>query len=369
MVKFFRIADKAIRPACQIIYYTVCGFLILEALFQFAALFAVNRSTDHNAALRDTVLCVGDSYTYGAGVASDQSYPSQLRIMLNAQKMDAINCGVPSANSAVILERLQENRRDSAEVFLNLGLTHYHSGDHSTARDFFDQGIHADPDFAANYHFLGDMEWDYGSRERGLYLMEKAIDLDPSNFRYRYGLGYRLDDSPDRALELLLQACALNPWDRNVNQCIGYYSAKLGRYQEAAEFYQFIGDMDSVDAMHLADRHGNMARIVLDSVTGKWLDRDLRAIVRTCRQYGSEVILMNYPIYDNSVVMNLARKHGIKFVDIYQAFRGLQDQSGMLLNDLHCSAQGNLLTARLVCQEVLKLTENSACVTQNSGFN
>jgi lysophospholipase L1-like esterase len=54
------------------------------------------------------ILCVGDSHTYGVGVAPEQSYPSQLEGMLRARGVRArvVNAGVPGLNSTQLRERI-----------------------------------------------------------------------------------------------------------------------------------------------------------------------------------------------------------------------------------------------------------------------
>ncbi len=57
-----------------------------------------------------TILCVGDSYTYGGLGGFDQTYPYQLQMMLNsgrtAEKVQVINGGVCEYNSRQVLKRL-----------------------------------------------------------------------------------------------------------------------------------------------------------------------------------------------------------------------------------------------------------------------
>ncbi|MBU0635324.1 MAG: hypothetical protein KKA52_09765, partial [Candidatus Omnitrophica bacterium] len=55
------------------------------------------------------VLCLGNSNTYGLGAAPEESYPKQLERLLKsycARKTTVINEGIPSYNTAQILERM-----------------------------------------------------------------------------------------------------------------------------------------------------------------------------------------------------------------------------------------------------------------------
>jgi hypothetical protein len=60
-----------------------------------------------------TILCVGDSHTYGAAVAEEESYPSQLARMLEEihapRSVRVVNAGFPGVNSAFVAQRLEQN--------------------------------------------------------------------------------------------------------------------------------------------------------------------------------------------------------------------------------------------------------------------
>ncbi len=59
-----------------------------------------------------TVICLGDSYTYGVGTSFASSYPRQLERLLNekqiAFRVDVHNCGSPGGNSSRILKILNK---------------------------------------------------------------------------------------------------------------------------------------------------------------------------------------------------------------------------------------------------------------------
>jgi lysophospholipase L1-like esterase len=56
------------------------------------------------------ILCLGDSHTYGLGVAPEESYPARLEALLGAsddsRPIQVINLGVPGTNSGQLLRRL-----------------------------------------------------------------------------------------------------------------------------------------------------------------------------------------------------------------------------------------------------------------------
>jgi hypothetical protein len=59
-----------------------------------------------------TILCVGDSHTYGAPLPAEESYPSQLQARLDADSPGlyrVINAGIPGINSAMVSHRFEAN--------------------------------------------------------------------------------------------------------------------------------------------------------------------------------------------------------------------------------------------------------------------
>lgn len=60
-----------------------------------------------------TILCVGDSYTFGMGAPPEQSYPKQLERQLNAsgngRRYTVVNRGEPAQNSRLLLQNLSSN--------------------------------------------------------------------------------------------------------------------------------------------------------------------------------------------------------------------------------------------------------------------
>ncbi|MBI4846934.1 MAG: hypothetical protein HY810_10770 [Candidatus Omnitrophica bacterium] len=93
--------------------------LLLEILLQFSSFWAVK------LLLRDEIIeslpdrenhlvvfCFGDSFTYGIGAGSQESYPAQLEQILSGyyinKKIKVINFGVPGSNSSQLVIRLKK---------------------------------------------------------------------------------------------------------------------------------------------------------------------------------------------------------------------------------------------------------------------
>jgi len=101
------------RLAAKISIAIGVSLLTLELCLQLASWFA--RSDEDPAAGPDkdaiSILCVGDSHTFGAGVFPKDNYPSQLRAVLDTRFPDrrfrVFNLGLPGINSAHVARRLE----------------------------------------------------------------------------------------------------------------------------------------------------------------------------------------------------------------------------------------------------------------------
>ncbi|NQT23414.1 MAG: SGNH/GDSL hydrolase family protein [Candidatus Omnitrophica bacterium] len=109
---------------CKIFFITLLGIFIfliaLESSLRIGGeLYIRHRDSGLYAKITETernafrILCLGDSYTYGAGDTYDNSYPSQLEVMLNSidtdRKIVVKNLGSPGGNSCRILKIFTEN--------------------------------------------------------------------------------------------------------------------------------------------------------------------------------------------------------------------------------------------------------------------
>jgi hypothetical protein len=60
--------------------------LAAEAVLQLGARWVGDRATAWPEHAQVRILAVGDSHTFGAGVAPEESYPAQLQALLDAQE-------------------------------------------------------------------------------------------------------------------------------------------------------------------------------------------------------------------------------------------------------------------------------------------
>jgi len=96
----------------------VC-LLVLEITLRIVGAIYAHRSESDEVIkypAQCTILCVGDSETFGIGAPRIQSYPAQLQRFLNTgalqNKFNVINRGRPGQNSAQLLMRLEEYLRE-----------------------------------------------------------------------------------------------------------------------------------------------------------------------------------------------------------------------------------------------------------------
>jgi lysophospholipase L1-like esterase len=114
---------RALVLVARALLVVVLTAVLAEMLLQGAALFARRRDESRPGGLRRLV-AVGDSHTYGAMVAPEDSYPGQLQHLLDAQAPGAwsvVNLGVPGMNTSEVRAQLQralaEHRVDLAIVW------------------------------------------------------------------------------------------------------------------------------------------------------------------------------------------------------------------------------------------------------------
>ena len=107
------VARQALRRVRQVALLTLLSLLLLEIVLQVASLVVPSRGGAERAPEdgRKTVLCVGDSFTYGLGASSHEAgaYPAQLQRQLDdaaPSTWRVVNAGFPGRNSRGVLERI-----------------------------------------------------------------------------------------------------------------------------------------------------------------------------------------------------------------------------------------------------------------------
>ena len=83
--------------------------VLLEAALQVGSRFVSDRGAEWREGAQYRVLSVGDSHTYGAFVARDQSYPAHLQQQLDRiepGRYSVLNRGIPGMSTAQVRNRL-----------------------------------------------------------------------------------------------------------------------------------------------------------------------------------------------------------------------------------------------------------------------
>lgn len=96
-------------------------FLLAAAILFFGyRIFVSQPQVKKNSIPYDTIICFGDSLTFGTGAAPGMDYPSQLSKMISKP---VINAGVPGDTTASALTRLQRDvlSRSPDMVLITLG--------------------------------------------------------------------------------------------------------------------------------------------------------------------------------------------------------------------------------------------------------
>lgn len=106
----------------------ICAFILFESMLFFTGRFLLFvRRNKHNSHGAISIVCVGDSHTFGVGTTALYSYPKQLETLLNANnqevKFSVVNLGIPGSSTKQQVEELKaylkNNRVDY--VFLLTG--------------------------------------------------------------------------------------------------------------------------------------------------------------------------------------------------------------------------------------------------------
>jgi hypothetical protein len=106
---------RARRLCLRIVLVALLTLVTMELLLQGAGLLVRALSPRGSAAAGDssaiTILCVGDSHTYGLPLAKEDSYPAQLERALSERyperEFRVVNLGIPGLNSGYTANRLE----------------------------------------------------------------------------------------------------------------------------------------------------------------------------------------------------------------------------------------------------------------------
>ncbi len=184
----------------------------------------------------------------------------------------------------------------------------------SDARQAFERGIEADPDFGGNHCGAGSVDVQHQRYQDGFERSMRGLALDPDDLR---------------CYPALLEV-----------------TRRLGRQGAVA---QTLRGVDSAQARHHAR--------LLEEEQGEssaWLREDLEAMLDTLEARGIPALLLDYPTdnHANTVVRAVARERAVPLVPVREAFEERLSMGvpveRLFIPDMHCSDQGNALVAEQI---------------------
>lgn len=147
---------------------------------------------------------------------------------------------------AVTFYRRAHAQYPSAETLVSLGWTYAAQDEIEQAREAYRNAIARDSSYALAYARLGQLYDDQGNPQEALKYSRKALNLEPSNGKYRYAVGSQLLrlDRPEDAAKHLRRATAERPWHQGAHYSLGQALMRLGREQEAE---RYLAQSDSLE--------------------------------------------------------------------------------------------------------------------------
>lgn len=122
-----RDARRAATAVASGVLMILMSFALIEVGLRVASLFAEDRTSAWQPGAENRILCLGDSHTWGASVAREESYPGQLQRFLDEAEPgihSVVNQGLPGMNSTQVRKRfgvwLQRYRPDVVVVWVGV---------------------------------------------------------------------------------------------------------------------------------------------------------------------------------------------------------------------------------------------------------
>lgn len=383
-------------------------FLALEGSLRLTGWLARQRNLSRPMSdRRYTVLCVGDSFTWGIGAPADKSWPAQMQALLDAHypgQYAVLNRGMAGANSTQALEPLQEQIdalrpnlilacTGSSNVCANqYGAPHASKSSSSAFSDaLFRLRVYKLVRWLATLPSVQDARYDllwwyrslggrtlpssqrclaeatealYSSREReALYLARRGLRLGGNEVALHLAEAAALGQLRDRTNAWL--AYQAGHQEKTVSSSD---DPTVGALEDRVRFGQIDGilehrgheNFDTRLACDMAFKHLLAMRTgraygYFNEKTREWVRRDLLAMNQVCRRNDIPLIFFNYPCNEVSMTLEeVARSCKRECVDIEACFRSLPNCHTYFVSDAHCNAQGYAVMARRLETTVLQ---------------
>lgn len=355
------------------------------------------------------IICVGDSFTFGAGTSPEYSYPAQLQRMLNSkglEKFRVYNCGIPGCSSTKLLEYLPGflkkynpniiiiliGQNDTinpyiSELFLfsggfkkycnylrNVindlriykvlrfglqGLSEYMKIRENN-KSYIKKGVNPESEKISK---IGLDLYSQGKIELARDYLEKSIILDPNNeFSYIYlGLLYSSTGKIPEALILFERLLEINPYSE--------YRHEL--YRHLFRIYQQDkGQRKKIDALvkripsDEKFKNPGMPFILSQEKIIKNLDYNLRKTIALIKSKRIKPILQTYPrnpqsISLNTVLSDISKEYKVPLVDNERSFKKIPYLDKYFVEGGHPNQYGYEIMAKNVLEIINKLSSGN----------
>ncbi len=350
------------------------------------------RPADAAAATGDalpTLLCVGDSNTYGLNLPRGESYPCHLQ-QLVGPRARVVNKGWPGANSSLMAAYLPGwiAAERPAVVYVMAGINNRHNPLGGTYQALVDRGLYAPSRgervrraahrLLWHSHLYRLAFWRFGAGAGG---WTEAVEGTDEVYGYYRDRPY---DSYEGATAHSERRDTPDPWarlerggleDAEVTAEIAGYFEALGPRAEASEYdinlLRFaktrLGATDFQAVLAAARRNLPVGAVHLltdavDTVAGDFglveqmLWFDLAQMLNACRDAGAQLMVLTYPsqVFE-PLVAEFATRHDVPWIDSGAAFGWLGPARGHKTPDgKRLGSAGNRLLAEHVLAETLR---------------
>ena len=335
-----------------------------------------------------TILCLGDSFTFGAGAAAESSYPRQLENILKARfparGFRVVNAGEVAQNTAQVLRDLAGNLakvRPDCVVLLSGGANFwnywgYRSGFSPPRESYLERIrlVRLARLFAREISRLA-AEADRQKRGEGArtnkYLHNQCLKATPKVTASGAGL--------KKTLYLCEKAVAFDPRDSDAMACLGMLSIAHSNAEEGVRWLKKAVAISPENQVYYGGLHTGYTRLndpaEADAAAfageldiSAWIRQDLNEILDRLAAGGAAVLMQSYPSLGDAprdptrraarIMREVAAARSVPFVDQAAEFERLVAQGRkaeyFAPGNPHCSALGYGLMAARVADEIVK---------------
>ena len=331
---------------------------------------------EKNDGSRYTVLCLGDSFTFGSELLNSGG---------PGRPVSVLNGGIPGQNTAQILRHLEfniEKAKPDLIVLLAGGANSWNLWGLDSGRFSRSEWLTR---LAAAFNSIKVVKL-----TKLLYLGLDRKTFDRSHLYYEEAVSRKLQGDDLRAIELFGKIAELEPGNGNnylqvaeIYKRMNNWSAALAwlekgikadpacraNYLAAGEALLRLGRNEE-SRLYLAKVLPEEARpsarpprlSLQDTTIISWIVADLARIAAVCRERGIPLILLNYPpcprsFFSHEIYDKAARNNSLPLADNYSAFLEQMNKGRALIgSDVfgHPNAEGYGLMARTVAAAIKK---------------